>query len=849
TGACECTGLLGPALGGGHGFLQGWYGLMVDQFVSMDLVLANGTLITLDEDSDLWWAVKGAGHNFGIVTSVTMKVYDVPHDGLWSYQSFIFTHEKVEQLYETINEVLLQDGNQPVDLINYSVFLNLPDLDPDHSVILFAIFREGVPAVEDKYTKPFIEIGPIVTSGDKGTYHDIPTWSGFAIDSPVCMKTGLASMRFPVDLQRYNPLVQRATYDIFSSVTHQNPALNNSMFLWEGYSLQGVQSIPAESTAYPNRAGNLLVSPVITYEPSVHHGSGQKELYAYVNYAFGDEGPRSWYGYEPWRLDRLRELKAKSLVYEFELYRSTDPSEESACNFAYPAPLAIFHRQCTPMGTVQPLLDFVLHSEIPEFRVCPTCFECFFNHTSWKPHLVRVADGTFNGTQQWTCDLAIPFLQRAVITALAGTGDFGTFADEAKARMAAPSWPGPGNAITKFLAQIPKVVFTGRDNRGGNIGKVTCDLAHDYSKLAMEVAVRRGNEGIWRECMKTTANVGVCPGPKGIDEREMRAMPGWYHVSGFENVQVCVSCYWLKVQLYGGGHLFKPLTRPLVPGVIRKCSLSECNAAGVCSIDTGNDSSGTLSWRARRLFNALRAGYETNQWASVLEVARQIVQEPPPCEGQSRAFTRASGRKWFGCQGSSGSSNDCTIIVCEDCHWRLVRGRPHAALFSYDLTEAAYITGGSSGFKCQTYTHRTQQRLQAAAETGDFQSFACWWNKRDELRKKRDAWIPLIQAEQMKQSAADSQRIQQARLRMNAQRNALSRIGATGLVDLAMGEPGPCLPYRLDGDTGLKGRTEAQQSWQDARNIPIQVGGAQSWELQRLYRLAKADEDAFLLME
>ncbi|KKK23010.1 hypothetical protein AOCH_001000 [Aspergillus ochraceoroseus] len=389
----------------------------------------------------------------------------------------------------------------------------------------------------------------------------------------------------------------------------------------------------------------------------------------------------------------------RSLVYEFELYRSTDPSEESACNFAYPAPLAIFHRQCTPMGTVQPLLDFVPNTSLE--------------------------------------------------------------AEFVPARLAPDQ-----------------------------IGKVTCDLAHDYSKLAMEVAVRRGNEGIWRECMKTTANVGVCPGPKGIDEREMRAMPGWYHVSGFENVQVCVSCYWLKVQLYGGGHLFKPLTRPLVPGVIRKCSLSECNAAGVCSIDTGNDSSGTLSWRARRLFNALRAGYETNQWASVLEVARQIVQEPPPCEGQSRAFTRASGRKWFGCQGSSGSSNDCTIIVCEDCHWRLVRGRPHAALFSYDLTEAAYITGGSSGFKCQTYTHRTQQRLQAAAETGDFQSFACWWNKRDELRKKRDAWIPLIQAEQMKQSAADSQRIQQARLRMNAQRNAPSRIGATGLVDLAMGEPG-----------------------------------------------------------
>ena len=95
---------------------------MADQFVSLNMVLANGSAITVDQDSDLWWAMKGAGHNFGIVTSVTSKVYDVPYGSMWSYASFIFTHDKVEALYEAINRHLLVNGEQRVDLINYSIF-------------------------------------------------------------------------------------------------------------------------------------------------------------------------------------------------------------------------------------------------------------------------------------------------------------------------------------------------------------------------------------------------------------------------------------------------------------------------------------------------------------------------------------------------------------------------------------------------------------------------------------------------------------------------------------------------------------------------------------------------------
>lgn len=129
TGGCECTSILGPGLGGGHGLLQGRYGLISDQFVSLDVVLSDGHLETLDSTSDLWWAMQGAGHNFGLVTSVTMKVYDIERPN-WAYQSYIFSGDKVEVLYENINERLGRNGTQPVDVMNYSIFFNYPALDP-----------------------------------------------------------------------------------------------------------------------------------------------------------------------------------------------------------------------------------------------------------------------------------------------------------------------------------------------------------------------------------------------------------------------------------------------------------------------------------------------------------------------------------------------------------------------------------------------------------------------------------------------------------------------------------------------------------------------------------------------
>jgi len=114
---------LGPALGGGHGWFQGHYGLITDQFLSMNIVLANGDLKTIDSKSDLWWGMQGAGHNFGVVTSVTTKVYEIEHYD-WAIETIVFSGDKVEQVYEAANKYILQGGKQSANIHDWTYWQN-----------------------------------------------------------------------------------------------------------------------------------------------------------------------------------------------------------------------------------------------------------------------------------------------------------------------------------------------------------------------------------------------------------------------------------------------------------------------------------------------------------------------------------------------------------------------------------------------------------------------------------------------------------------------------------------------------------------------------------------------------
>jgi FAD/FMN-containing dehydrogenase len=79
-GSASSVGMAGLTLGGGYGPLIGRFGLALDNMLAAEVVLADGQIVSADEDNnaDLFWALRGGGGNFGVVTTMRHRAHELP---------------------------------------------------------------------------------------------------------------------------------------------------------------------------------------------------------------------------------------------------------------------------------------------------------------------------------------------------------------------------------------------------------------------------------------------------------------------------------------------------------------------------------------------------------------------------------------------------------------------------------------------------------------------------------------------------------------------------------------------------------------------------------------------------
>lgn len=126
SGIISTTGVGGLTLGGGLGHLTRKFGLTIDSLLAADMVLADGRFITAsaDENSDLFWAIRGGGGNFGIVTSFLFQAHPAP---TICAGPMLWEMEQAEDILKWYREFIVR---APEEINGFFAFLTVPPGPP-----------------------------------------------------------------------------------------------------------------------------------------------------------------------------------------------------------------------------------------------------------------------------------------------------------------------------------------------------------------------------------------------------------------------------------------------------------------------------------------------------------------------------------------------------------------------------------------------------------------------------------------------------------------------------------------------------------------------------------------------
>ena len=313
-GIISSTGVCGLTLGGGIGYLTRRHGLSCDNLVSADLITADGRRVTASDhhNEDLFWALRGGGGNFGVVTSLEFQLH--PVSTIYGGPIF-FELDAAADVMGRYRELI---ASAPEELGAFFAFQIAPPLpfipEKRHGDTLCALVSCWSGALEEgeKVVGGLLELGPVVA-------HHTGAMPYPALNAAF-------DALLPAGLQHYwkADFVAKLTDEaIGAHVEHGSrmPCVQSTMHL---YPLDGaVQRVAAADTAFayrdvsfaaviagmwPDPADNEANTAwVRDYYAAIHPHSGTAG--GYVNFMAGDDAERVRDNYRG-NYDRLAEVKA-----------------------------------------------------------------------------------------------------------------------------------------------------------------------------------------------------------------------------------------------------------------------------------------------------------------------------------------------------------------------------------------------------------------------------------------------------------------------------------------------------------------------------------------------------------
>jgi len=324
-GVVNHTGVGGLIVGGGHGYLTAQHGLTIDNLITVQVVTADGSILEANdkENADLFWAIRGAGAQFGIVTRFESRVHK--QGPVWS-GSLTFTAEKLPQIVDAANsfhDADNREGHCMVIGIGYAP-------DGSHSLTV-STFYNGPEAEGRQFFHKVLEIEAIGVKTSMMTMGQVNQLLNPLSYHGIRRLMGSGNVVMPLSATDL-----RATAEKFWAICEAHPEVGvQSAIAIELFPTHKIREVPLEATAYTNRgdyydavtmwgwedasldgevraANRKLVSHIrnslgYKYNPE-QDGKQDAPVGRYINLETDPIRPEDAYGVN---LGRLRGLKAK----------------------------------------------------------------------------------------------------------------------------------------------------------------------------------------------------------------------------------------------------------------------------------------------------------------------------------------------------------------------------------------------------------------------------------------------------------------------------------------------------------------------------------------------------------